>query len=68
MPLNRPLLIGAPGEVGGAASTSCLRWFAIFSNFFDVEMSLEEKVAWQALRRLAATPFSRGNPQHEEVS
>lgn len=57
---------GAPRGVG-VASSSCLRLFSFLSNFFDGDMTFEEKLLLQQLGRLASTPYDKDNKNHEQV-
>ncbi|KAL8424493.1 hypothetical protein Efla_003518 [Eimeria flavescens] len=69
MPVARAAA-GPCGEAAGASSppsSSCLRWFNFISNIFEGELTLDEKLALQVLRRLASTPFERGRASHEQL-
>ncbi|CDJ37596.1 ELMO/CED-12 family domain-containing protein, putative [Eimeria tenella] len=54
------------GGIVGSGS-SCMRLFAFLSNMFDGEMTLDEKLVLQILRRLAATPYDKENADHEQL-
>lgn len=61
---------GTSPFTGGPPSQSSPqnRFLAFIGNVFDVEMTAEEKMALEVLRRCASIPFVEGKPEHEEVN